>query len=339
MTVGTIIIAILVFSLLIFVHELGHFLTAKWSGVTVNEFALGMGPKLLSFTRGETTYSIRAFPIGGFCAMEGENEESDGAGAFCNAKLYKRILITVAGSVMNLVLGLLILGILSSQQKSFSTTTIAQFKEGSVSSEQLQVGDQIVRINNHRVRDSQDIKYELSRDRDGVMDMVVLRGGEQVSLPGVTFRMEETDGVEFIVFDFYVEGVKATFGGIVKNTLNETWYTIRTVWGSFADLFNGRYQVKDLSGPVGVTTVISQASSMGWIYLLNLVAFITINLGVVNLLPIPALDGGRLIFLLIELVRRKPVNQKYESVIHAAGFMLLIGLIIFVTFNDVMKLL
>lgn len=339
MNISTIIIAVLVFSLLIFFHELGHFVIAKWSGITVNEFALGMGPKLFSFTRGETDYSLRAFPIGGFCAMEGENEDSSETGAFCNAPLFKRIFVTIAGSAMNIMLGLILLGILSSQQQVLGSTTLAEFQEGAVSNVQLRVGDTIHRINGHRVRTDNDLIYEFSRDRDGVMDMEVVRDGETVLLPAVTFRMETLeDGTKMIDLDFRVKGVQPTAMGIVRNSFNWTGSIVKQVWGSFIDLVTGRYTVNQLSGPVGVTTAIGQASSMGWKSLVMLVSFITVNLGVFNLLPLPALDGGRLLFLLIELVRRKPINPRYEGVIHAVGFALLIGLMVFVTLNDVIKL-
>lgn len=339
MSIGTILIAILVFGLLIFVHELGHFLAAKWAGVTVNEFAMGMGPKLISRTRGETAYSLRLFPIGGFCAMEGENEDSGATGAFCNAPLYKRILITVAGSLMNLLLGLILLGILSSQQPLMGTTTIAKFDEGAVSSSQLRAGDEILKINGRRVRTNNDLVYEFQRDRDGVMEMQVLRDGEKLNLT-VAFRMEQMEeGINIINLDFKVVGVEPTAMGVIRNSFNWTGSIVKQVWGSFVDLITGRYTVNQLSGPVGVTTAIGQASSSGWKSLLLLVSFITVNLGVFNLLPVPALDGGRMIFLLIELVRRKPISAKYEGWVHAVGFILLIGLMIFVTFNDVMKLL
>lgn len=337
-TVVTILIAIVVFSLLIFVHELGHFLTAKWAGIRVYEFALGMGPKLFSRERKGTAYSLRAFPIGGFCAMA-EDEESSEPDAFGNAPLYKRILVIVAGSVMNLLMGLVILGFLSSQLQLLGTTQVAMFGEGAVSNQYLQVGDEILKINGHRVRTDNDLIYEFSRDRDGVMDMEVLRGGEKITLTGVTFNMDEyEDGSKVVALDFKVKGVEPTFLGCVRNTFNWTGSLIKQVWGALTDLIVGRVGVDQLSGPVGVTTAIGQATTMGYKSLLLLVAFITVNLGIFNLLPIPAVDGGRLIFLLIELVRRKPIPARYEGVVHAVGFMLLIGLMVFVTVNDVMKL-
>lgn len=340
MNVVTILIAVLVFGLLIFIHELGHFLTAKWAGITVLEFAMGMGPKIFSFQRGDTTYSLRLFPVGGFCAMDEDNDENVSEGAFCNAPLYKRIAVIVAGSAMNIVLGIVILGILTTQLPLLGTTQVAIFGEDAVSNQYLQVGDEILKVNGSRVRTDNDLIYAFSRDRDGVMDMVALRNGEQITLTGVTFNMDEyEDGTKVVSLDFKVKGVEPTFWGRVRNTFNWTGSLIKQVWGSFTDLIVGRVSVKQMSGPVGVTTAIGQASSIGWKSLFLLVAFITLNLGVFNLLPLPAVDGGRLVFLLIELVRRKPIGARYEGVVHAVGFMLLIGLMVFVTVNDVIKLI
>jgi len=347
MNVGTVLIAILVFGLLIFIHELGHFFVARAAGVRVNEFALGMGPVVFKVVRGDTQYALRAFPLGGFCAMEGDDEESHDPRAFCNVGIGRRIAIIVAGSAMNVLLGLALLAVLTSQQDLLGTTTVAGFKEGAVSSAYLQPGDEIRRVNGHRVRTDNDLVYEFMRDRDGVMDMVVLRGGEELSLKGVTFDMYELeDGTRFIAVDFMVAGVRKTPVGILTNSVNWTGSVVKQVWGSLVDLVTGRYSLNQLSGPVGTATIIGEAvgdaidkeSGVGIKPLLSMVAFITINLGVFNLLPLPALDGGRLLFLLLELVRRKPVNPKYEGWVHAVGFMLLIGLMLVVTFNDVIKL-
>jgi len=339
MNIGTIIVAILVFGVLIFVHELGHYLVARWSGVQVNEFALGMGPVLFKVVRGETQYSLRLVPFGGFCSMEGDDEESDNPHAFGKAPVVRRILIIVSGAVMNLLLGFAILTFLSAQQDYFGSTVVHDFHEGATSSGQLQERDKILEVNGHRVRTDNDLRYEFMRDRDGVMTMLVERGGERVRLDNVTFQMRELeDGTQAIVVDFRIQAVEKTIGGVIANSLNWTQSIIKTVWGSLVDLVTGRYGLNQLSGPVGVTTVIGEATSMGWEPLLQLVSFITVNLGVFNLLPLPALDGGRLLFLLLEAVRRKPVNPKYEGWVHAVGFMLLIGLMVVVTFNDVAKL-
>ena len=343
--VPQIILAIFVFGLLIFVHELGHFLAAKRSKIKVNEFALGMGPAFFKRQRGDTAYSLRLFPIGGFCAMEGGDEESDDEHSFNKASLINRMLVNIAGSAMNLLLGLLILGILSANMPALGTTTIAAFGEGAVSNQWLQVGDTVKKIDNRRVRTANDIIYELIRSRDGIMDIEVERRDADgklhtVLLRSVAFHMEEVeDGIMFITQDFKFLGVKPTFFGVIINSFNWTYSIVRQVWGGFADLVTGRYGLNQISGLVGVTSAIGQASSFGWESLFMLIAIISVNLAVFNLLPLPALDGGKMIFLLIEAVRRKPVNPRYENLVHGIGFLLLIGLMILVTVNDISKIL
>ena len=339
MNVGTILLAILVFGVLIFVHELGHFIAAKRAGVRVIEFALGMGPVLLKRVSGETQYSLRLVPIGGFCMMEGEDEDNYEPRSFNNASLPRRIAIMVAGSLMNLLLGLLIIAFLTTQQPALASNVVSDFKEGAISNSQLQVGDQILKINNRRISTSDDITYAFSRNRDGVMDILVLREGQEILLQGVTFQVYELgEGVEGIYRDFWVAPLEKTFFRVIQHTVSGTTLYIKEVWGTVVDLVTGRYNLKVLSGPVGVTTLIGEASTRGLDWLLNIIAFITINLGVFNLLPLPALDGGRLLFLFLEAVRRKPINPRYEGMVHAIGFALLMGLVIFATFNDIGRL-
>ncbi len=339
-SIPQILIALLVFSALVFVHELGHFALAKWSDIKVNEFALGMGPVIWSRERGETLYSLRLFPIGGFCAFDGEDSESSDPRAINRAKLHKRVLVMAAGSVMNLLLGLLLLGILSANQASFGTTRISGFTETAVTNQWLQAEDVVRKINGHRVNTDNDMVYELLRDRDGVMDFEVVRDGKTVLLNSVAFTMEPHEsGVQLITIDFGVYRERPTVWRIIKNTFNLTESMIKQVWGGFIDLISGRYGFNQLSGPVGMTTEIGKAASYGWRSLMTLVAIVTVNLGVFNLLPLPALDGGRLVFLAIEAVRRKPVDPKYEGYVHTVGFILLVGLIVAVTFSDVSKLI
>ncbi len=338
-SIPQILIALLVFGLLVFVHELGHFAVAKWSGIKVIEFAIGMGPTLIRRERGETVYSLKLFPVGGFCAFEGDDGESSDPRSINRAKLHKRVLVMAAGSIMNLLLGLLLLGILSANQASFGTTRISGFTEDSVTSRWLQIEDVVRKINGHRVNTDNDMLYELLRDRDGVMDFEVTRDGETVLLESVAFTMEPHEsGVQLITIDFGVYRENPTLWRIVKNTFNLTESMIKQVWGGFTDLITRRYGFNQLSGPVGMTTEIGRAASYGWRSLLTLVAIVTVNLGVFNLLPLPALDGGRLVFLAIEAVRRKPIDPKYEGYVHTVGFFLLIGLIVAVTFSDVAKI-
>ncbi|MCL2579168.1 MAG: site-2 protease family protein [Oscillospiraceae bacterium] len=346
MNVMTILVAFLAFSLLIFVHELGHCITAKLSGIQVNEFALGMGPKIFSFRRGDTVYALRLFPIGGFCAMEGTDEESSNPRAFGKVKLWKRAVTLVGGSAMNLILGFVLLVILTANLNLIGTNQVNRFHEAATSNQWLQELDVITRVNGSRVRTANDILYEFSRSRDGVADIEVVRDGERILLTGVTFQMHEIEGVSFMVRDFVFVGVPVTAGNLLTNAFNWTISVIRMVWGSLVDLATGRYGFHQMSGPIGVTGAIGEAMASGLetsirdgiINLLYLVSVITVNLGVFNLLPFPALDGGRLLFLGIEGVFRRPVPAKFEAIVNTAGFFLLIGLIIMVTVNDVFRL-
>lgn len=333
--------SVLVFGGVIFIHELGHFLTAKASGIKVNEFALGMGPVLLRFKKKETQYSWRLFPIGGYVSMEGEDEESDVPGSFQRAPISRRILVTVAGAVMNLILGFAVLVGIVCMQDAILSRTVGAFYENAATQEQgLQVGDTILAVNGRRCFVANDVSYEFARTQDNTADLTVLRDGRQVQLNGIAFDTREAeDGTRYMVIDFMVYPVEKTVGSVLAEAGRWTLSLARMVMLSLTDLVTGRIPVNNLSGPVGIVTAISQATSMGWEPLLLLLALISVNLGVFNLLPIPALDGGRLLFLALEAIRRKPIPQKYEAAINAAGFIFLFGVMIFATFNDITRLL
>lgn len=336
----TILAAVVVFGTVIFVHESGHFLTAKLCGVKVNEFALGMGPKLFSFGKKETRYSLRALPVGGFVSMEGEDEFSDDPRSFIRAKVWKRILIVVAGAVMNLILGFLVLCIAVSCDEVITSRTVSSFYENaSTQATGLRAGDTILSVNGRKCYIANDILYEFARIDSGTAELVVLRDGEKVILPAVTFRTEETDeGLNQIIVDFTVLPIEKSFPALVKEAFNWSISYARLVFLSFVDLVTGRVAVNNLSGPVGIVSTIATAVSYGIQPLLLLMALITINLGVFNLLPLPALDGGKLLLLLLEAIRRKPIPEKYEIIINTAGFVLLMVLMVFVTFNDITRL-
>lgn len=340
--VWTILLGLLVFGLMIFVHELGHFLCAKATGVRVNEFALGMGPTLFKFGKGETTYALRLFPIGGFVSMEGEEEESDDEGSFSRKPVWKRLIIVLAGAVMNLLLGFLLLLSLVLMKDALASKTISNFDQAAVSNvgdNALQIGDEIVKINGKSINIGNDISYALIRDKDGIVDFTVRRDGELVELKGVAFDMYDiAEGQRAIVLDFKVLPLEKTFGSVLHEAFFWTVSIGDLVWGSLIDLVTGNFALNQLSGPVGVVTVIGEAASVGFDSLLLMIAFITINLGIFNMLPFPALDGGRFVFLIVEGIRRKPINPKIENGINMAGFALLILLMIVVTVNDVIKL-
>lgn len=356
----TVLLTILIFGVIINLHELGHFFFAKLFGVKVEEFSFGMGPLIYSKKRGETQYSIRLFPIGGFVAMEGEEEDSKDARAFCNRPSWQRFLILFAGAGMNILLGLCLLGYTTSQMNLLGTNVVARLTEGTASATYLQPGDRIVSVNGCNTPGYNDVVFQLIRDEDGVVDLTVLRGGdltmtrwertlagfgigeknpgERVALT-VPFEMEDIeDGLRTLKIDFVFLGAECTLGNSVYYTFQQTVSTVKQVWYSLLDIITGRFGLSQLSGPVGTATVIQEASNQGLSSLVTLVAYITINVGVFNLLPFPALDGGRLFFLLVGALFRRPIPQKYEAYINAAGMMLLLFFVGVVTFSDVMKL-
>ena len=335
-----ILVAILIFSLVIFIHELGHFLVAKKSGVKVNEFAIGMGPTLFKKIKGETTYAVRLFPIGGFVSMEGEDEESEDPNSFQKVSVYKRIAIVVAGAIMNLILGFIVLIILVSSFNYIPTKTIANFDEGAVSQETgLQVGDEIVAVNGRRCFVMDDVSYEFVRIKGGSADFTVIRDGEEITVPDVRFATTtHPDAGEIIIQDYELYYSEKSFTDTLSYATNWALSMSRMVFISFVDLVTGNIPIQSLSGPVGIIDVISDAVEIGWQPVVMFLALISINLGIFNLMPIPALDGGRLFFLIIEAIRRKPINQKYEIIINMVGFALLISLMLFTTFNDITRI-
>ncbi|MEG1631587.1 MAG: RIP metalloprotease RseP [Hydrogenoanaerobacterium sp.] len=337
-TLSGILLAIVIFGVFIFVHELGHFTFAKLFNMKVNDFALGFGPAIFKFTKGETTYALRAFPLGGYVSIDGDDEDSEDERAFPKQKLWKRAVVMASGGIMNLLLGFIVVVILLTMQPLLGTNIISNFQTDSVSSSVLHIGDKIVKINDSKVNSDNDIVFGLVRDDDGIVDITVKRGNEKLKLQ-VPFKLTALeDGTKSIYIDFTVLPLKKTFFSVLKSSFYYTGSIAKMVWVSLVDLVSGKYAMNQLSGPVGVTAIITHASSLGLRPLLMLIAFITVNLGVFNLLPLPALDGGKLLFLAIEAVLRKPVPAKYENYVNTAGMILLMGLMLFVTFNDIAKL-
>jgi len=386
-TVGKILAALLIFGIIIMLHEFGHFIVAKLCRVKVNEFAIGMGPKLVQFGRGETKYTLRLLPIGGFCAMEGEDPETEmpeslgGSGhkpkepdpdvkplsdgrAFYQKKVWQRILIVVAGAVMNLVLGYVLLVInyafLQTPNQNgevlFSTTTIHSLGEDTSAYQTgLRPGDTIVSINGRRVVTADfDMVSALQTDEDGVFDMVVKRQNaegktEKVELNDVTFRLAtDEEGNRYLQYDFIIVGERRTVGNVFTYALKNEYSLGVMVWRSLGDILTGKYGLNDLSGPVGTVDVIGDAVENAVTHtdrmaavrtLMTLVILITVNVGIFNLLPLPALDGGRLVFLLFELIFRRKVPAKYEGMVNFIGLILLLLLMLVVTYSDITRLI
>lgn len=337
----SIIVSMLVFGVVIMIHELGHFIMAKNSGIKVNEFSIGMGPQLFGKTVGDTLYSVRALPIGGYVAMEGEDEESDAEGAFNSVPVQSRIGVVVAGAIMNMILGFIVLFYLTSTQPAITSRTVSSFYDGAMTQQTgLMVNDEIIAINGRKCYIANDIIYEFARTQNGVADFTVIRNGEKVELENITFDtyMDEETGIKQMVIDFTVYPTEKTVPNMAKEAFNWTISIARMVFLSLVDLVTGNVAINQMSGPVGIVSTISEAVSYGLESVLMILAMITINLGVFNLLPFPALDGGRLVFLLIELVRGKPIDQKYEMWVNAAGMIILLGFMVFVTFSDITRL-
>ena len=374
----TILSALLVFSAVIAIHEFGHFTVAKLCGIQVNEFSIGMGPVLWKKNHKGTQYSLRALPVGGFVALEGEESpesqqaeaardarednfssskhdlnilstESDGevqekpAGVPLNeAPVWQRALVMVAGAVMNFVLGFVVLVVLiAAQNEPITSKTIYAIQEGALCGQTgLQAGDKVLAVNGRRCFVANDILYELVRTQSYSADFTVLRDGQKVQLPGVQFdTWQDEQGETHMSIGFSVYGLEKTPGNVLREAGNSVLYYGRIVFTSLIDLLRGRESINNLSGPVGIVSAIGQAASYGWQDLLELLALITVNLGILNLLPFPALDGGKVVFLIIEGVTGHAVPEKLQSVLTLATFGLLFGLMIFATYNDILRLI
>ena len=348
-----ILFAVLLFGVLIAVHEFGHFFTAKLFGVRVNEFAIGMGPALLSRQKGETLYALRLFPVGGYCAMEGEDEDSDDPRAFSNQRAWKKVIILCAGAAMNFLTGLLLVLVLYSGAKEFVGTTVVSFAEGFPwqGEEQLMAGDRIVKINGERIYLYNDITMFLNRGYGQPYDLVVERDGQRVELNDLPLEPREYpvgNGQTVLRFGLDFGYENAT----VWNRLTYSWYNaldfVRLVRISLTDLFSGGVGIRDLAGPIGIVDTITQVGeqaqnvSIALENILYIGALIAVNLAVMNLLPLPALDGGRVFFLLVgsvwTQVTRRRIDPKYEGYIHLVGLVLLLGLTAVVAFNDISRI-
>jgi len=338
----TILIALLVFGTLILVHEGGHYVTARLFGVKINEFAIGMGPRLLSRKSKKTgiAYSLCAFPIGGYVAMAGEDEESDDENALSRKPVWQRMIITAAGATLNLLLGLILMTSMVLSAKTLTTTTVFRFSEEvSVSNKDgLQVGDRIVKVNGASVNVYYDLAYHVMRKGTEPVDLTVIRDGKRVLLPDVTFPTITENGIVYGMVDFVPTVEEKNPWTVAKHTWCQTLTSVRMIWESLLDLFTGRAGLDQVSGPIGVTEAIGEAAKEGAFNFFYMTALISLNLGLFNLLPIPALDGGRLIFQLIELIRRKPIKPEWEGHIHFIGLAILMLLMILITFKDVIGL-
>jgi len=335
--------AILVFGLLVFIHELGHFLCARAFGVGIKEFSIGMGPRIGGWTseKSGTKYSFRVLPFGGYVSMLGEDEESDDEHSFSKKKVWQRMLIVLAGPAMNLIIGFLAMTIMVSSAGELYSTEI-EYREltGTAISEAngLCNGDEILKVGKVAVHTRHEVTYEIMRQGYEAIDVTVRRGGEVLTVENVLFPTREAEGIVFGMWDFYGGTDDFTFANVLKHSFFRSVSTVKMVLDSLVDLIGGRYGMEALSGPVGMAQTIGESAAAGFQSFLYIFVVITVNLGVFNLLPIPALDGGRFVFLLVEAVIHRPLNPKIEGYIHAVALLLLLGLAAVVTFNDIVRL-
>ena len=368
----TIVIAVVVFGMLILIHEIGHFVAARWAGIRVLEFSLGMGPCIFKKHSKGTQYSIRLLPFGGYVKMEGEDgdesydddDEESLAHEYTDAEIAgksyydvsapKRAVALVAGSFMNILLGFVIIVLmLTFSSEPCATTTVDSFRTQNASSmaKGLMPGDRIIKMDSKRINVFDDIWYYIIYHTDGTTDITVKRGNEKILISGVSLPYKEYDkseitgdkrdeGIAYRIYsiDFYVKPQKLTFFPLIKESFFKSLALARVVWQGVFDLVRGRAPIRDVSGPVGISNAIGAAAKEGLPDLLNMVVLITINLGVMNLLPLPALDGGKLLLAVFEAVTKKRLNPKVEGAINLVGFAALMVLIVFATYNDIWRL-
>ena len=334
----TIIYAILIFLILIFVHETGHLLTAKATGIRVNEFALGMGPKIFSVQRGETKYSLRWIPIGGYCAMEGEDEDSDDPRAFGNKPAKVRALVLFAGSLMNILLAIVLLSLIifSDGEPSRKVETVVETNP--VYADGIRPGDEFVSVNNIPVDNWRDVLKTLNSMIDDsteeiMVSFAIVRDGSELTID-THFIRDEAGEFKIGMSPVYEKSVSyffKSFGYGARATVSMT----RMMYEVIGDLVTGQAGMDQLTGPIGIVMTVEEIIPYGMVYVLQLTALISLNLGIVNLLPFPALDGGRLIFLLIRKITGKRVTDRIEGIVHMIGIMVLFGFMILITFQDI----
>lgn len=354
-----ILIAILMFGVLIALHEFGHFAAAKLCGVKVNEFSIGMGPQVLHTAKGETDYSLRLLPIGGFCAMEGEEEgASTDPRAFPNRPWWQRLIILLGGVFMNFLTGFLIILCLYSANDAFYEPVIADFQPGGQAQTQgIQLGDRIHAVNGHRVYLTEDISFFLGRRGETKADLVLSRNGKKVELKDFELSvMTNSDGSRWLGLGITTTRVENSLPQVLKTAWLKSVDYVRMVWYSLSELIRGAVGLREMSGPVGIVDMVGQVGEQGaeaaqeagmsrflgaLLNILSFVSFIAINLAVMNLLPIPALDGGQILFMAINGIytaaTRRKLDPKYLNYVTAAGFACLMALMLLVTVSDILK--
>ncbi len=343
----TVVSAVLVFGFLIFIHEFGHYLSARIFKVKINEFSIGMGPRLFYYDSKKTgiKYSLAAFPIGGFVAMAGEDDESDDPNSFDKKPAWQRFIVTFAGAAVNIVFGFIAM-LLFTSISNIGVGEVVEFvpreESGYECSSQdsgLMLGDVIISVEGKSTKLIDEISYEVMRKGTEPVDLVVIRDGKEVELLDVQFPVIEESGQRFGALDFRTRAIEKTFGKVLSFSWRKSCLTVRMTWESIIDLIRGRYSFAAVSGPVGISGAIGEAAAAGFASLLYVVVIISINLGIMNLLPIPALDGGRLLTIIIEMVTRRRLPKRVEGIINSVGLALLLGLSAVILVKDIIQII
>lgn len=379
----TAIVTIIMFLVMVSLHEFGHYIVARLLNFKILEYAIGFGPAIFKSKKTEIQYSVRCIPLGGYCKFEGEDAQSEDPRAFNNQAVWKRMLVVMAGGVFNIILGFILFLIIVPMASPMLTNVVNTVVENSyIEQAGIQPGDEIIEINGHKISFYNDISlYTQNFKKDEEAEITVKRGNEKL-----TFNIQPTEqiitetytdsGIEYVdsingheksefyeysddiqkddskigstttttryIIGFSPKQENVTFLNVWGEAWNETRFVVKLVYQSLWGMVTGKVGVDQMSGPVGIVSEVNNAVNSGsnaWLYVLNLIALLTINLGVFNLLPIPALDGGRLFFMIVEFIRRKPIPPEKEGMVHAIGMMLLLALVIFVSFNDIMRLI
>ncbi|HNT02262.1 MAG TPA: RIP metalloprotease RseP [Bacillota bacterium] len=326
----TLIAAILVFNLIVFVHEAGHFAAARLGGIKVVEFALGMGPKIIGKKFGETVYSLRAFPIGGFCLMLGEDEENNEPGAFNNSPIISKISSVISGPVFNIILTILIYSLVIAP---VAAPIVGQVTKGMpAETSGIKAGEMIVGINDVKINEWKEMKPEIAKHEGEQITVTVEKNGVQREVMLTPVKNPGTDDI--VIGITQKVGIS---GFSVKEGINTTYAVSKMMLSFLGQLVVGKADANEVSGPISILVYINEAAKAGFIKVLYLTALISLNLGIINLLPLPALDGGRLLFLFIELIRRKPLPAEKEGMVHFVGLIALMALSIFLMYRDIIR--
>ncbi len=333
----SVVLTLLALSFMVVVHELGHMLTAKRFGALVHEFSVGMGPKLFSVKKGETAYTLRLLPIGGYVSMEGEQGDSDNPRAFGNLAWWKRLVVLAAGAVINVAVGWALFAVINCFEPIVPAVVdyVPEQYEGSV----FKAGDELLRVNGSAVHTRNDVSMSVSMAEDDVIDVLVRRGGERLPLRA---RLYKTDYGPLLGVVFKPIENPSVFTS-ARYALYDTAYVVKAVVFAVRDLIVGRQSVDSLSGPVEIVSVVDTVAESGakntWLILMDIFALIAVNLGVFNLLPVPGLDGGQMLFVIIEKITGKKIKPEVAGTINLVFFALLAVLAAYVTFGDVMGII